>query len=285
VTASNRVGEILLACQLAFAFVLITGSALVARGYVTTLRIDPGFDTSDTLTMQVTLPRGRYPDAEAHARFAQRAVEALVSMPGVTQAGVVSDLPLVGNALHFAVRADATPGDGERMTVRPADAGFLNTLRIPVVTGRLFTAQDRGGAGLVALVNQAAARRLGSNGAVGSRIVVDREPPRTIVGVVGEIKHGGLRADEGPVVYVPFAQKTFDFANWMGLVVRGNAGVPSAVAVRAALANVDPNQPLSAVQPMHEYIDAETAPYRFSALIVFVLAGRHCCWPSPASLA
>ena len=273
VTASNRAGEILLACQLAFAFVLIAGSALVARGYVTTLRIDPGFDTSDTLTMQVTLPRGRYPDAEAHARFAQRAVEALLSMPGVTQAGVVSDLPLVGNALHFAVRADTTSGDGERMTVRPADAGFLNTLRIPLATGRLFTAQDRAGAELVALVNQAAARRLGGNGAVGSRIVVDREPPRTIVGVVGEIKHGGLRADEGPVVYVPFAQKTFDFANWMGLVVRGNAGVPSAAAVRTALANVDPNQPLSAVQPMHEYIDAETAPYRFSALIVFVLAG------------
>jgi len=273
VTASNRAGEILLACQLAFAFVLIAGSALVARGYVTTLRIDPGFDTSDTLTMQVTLPRGRYPDAEAHARFAQRAVEALLSMPGVTQAGVVSDLPLVGNALHFAVRADTTSGDGERMTVRPADAGFLNTLRIPLATGRLFTAQDRAGAELVALVNQAAARRLGSNGAVGSRIVVDREPPRTIVGVVGEIKHGGLRADEGPVVYVPFAQKTFDFANWMGLVVRGNAGVPSVAAVRTALANVDPNQPLSAVQPMHEYIDEETAPYRFSALIVFVLAG------------
>jgi len=273
VTASNRVGELLLACQVAFAFVLIAGSVLVARGYITTVRIDPGFDTRDTLTMQATLPRGRYPDAEAHARFAQRAVEALASVPGVTQAGVVSDLPLVGNALHFEVRPEATAGEGERMTVRPADAGFFNTLRIPLAAGRLFTAQDRRGAALVALVNQAAARRLGGSGAVGTRIVVDREAPRTIVGVVGEIRHGGLRADEGPVVYVPFAQKTFDFANWMGLVVRGNAGVPSATAVRAALAQVDPNQPLSAVQPMHEYIDAQTAPYRFSALIVFVLAG------------
>jgi putative ABC transport system permease protein len=56
-------------------------------------------------------------------------------------------------------------------------------------------------------------------------------------------------------------------------VARGSAAVPGAVAARAAVAEVDPNQPLSAVQPMHEYIDAQTAPYRFSALIVFVLAG------------
>jgi putative ABC transport system permease protein len=151
VTASNRVGELLLACQVAFAFVLIAGSVLVARGYITTVRIDPGFDTRDTLTMQATLPRGRYPDAEAHARFAQRAVEALASVPGVTQAGVVSDLPLVGNALAFR---SAAGGDrrGRRAHDRaPGRRRFLQHAPHP--------------AGSRAIVHRARSARRGAGGA------------------------------------------------------------------------------------------------------------------------
>jgi ABC-type antimicrobial peptide transport system permease subunit len=98
------------------------------------------------------------------------------------------------------------------------------------------------------------------------------ESARTIVGVVGDIKHGGLNAVEGPVVYVPFAQTSFAFVNWMGIVVRGPAVTTAVAAVKAAVGRVDPNQPVTAVQSMEEYVARETAPFRFSSLIVGSLA-------------
>jgi ABC-type antimicrobial peptide transport system permease subunit len=89
---------------------------------------------------------------------------------------------------------------------------------------------------------------------------------------VGDIRHAGLGAEEGPVVYVPFAQTTFTFVNWMGIVARGERGIPSASAVRSAIARVDPNQPVTAVQSFEDYLDRETAPFRFSSLVIGSLA-------------
>ena len=130
---SRDEGTSLLAVQVAFAVTLLSATAFVVGGYVATTRIDPGFDTADTLTMQLTLPRDRYPDSGAHATFASRFSAALSELPGVTGVGLVSDLPLIGNALHFAVTLQGLPAAGEQqMTVRPADPGYFRTLRVPL---------------------------------------------------------------------------------------------------------------------------------------------------------
>jgi putative ABC transport system permease protein len=272
-TRRNRLGGFLLAGQVAFATVLIAGAMLVVRAYAGVTRIDPGFDVSDTLTMQLTLPRSRYPDVAARVRFAERTVDELSRMTGVTSVGVVSDLPFVGNALHFPVRPEGVPAEGAaQMTVRLADDGFFRTLRIPVSSGRAFDVDDRSGAAPVAVLNRTAAQRL-EGASVGGRIQIGAEAPRIIVGVVGDIKHGGLNALEGPVVYVPFAQTSFAFVNWMGIVARGPGVTTAAAGVRAAVARVDPTQPVTAVQSMEEYVARETAPFRFSSLIVGSLAG------------
>lgn len=273
VTRHNRLGGLLMAGQVAFATVLISGAIVVARAYAATMRVDPGFDVSDTLTMQLTLPRSRYPDTAAHVRFAERAAAEISGTSGVTSAGVVSDLPFVGNAMHFPVRPEGMPVEAAtQMTVRLADAGFFRTLRIPAGTGRVFDGSDRAGAAPVAVLNRSAAERLAAAARVGGRVQVGAEAARTVVGVVGDIKHGGLNAVEGPVVYVPFAQTSFAFVNWMGIVVRGPAVTTAAAAVKAAVARVDPNQPVTAVQSMEEYVAQETAPFRFSSLIVGSLA-------------
>jgi ABC-type antimicrobial peptide transport system permease subunit len=100
--------------------------------------------------------------------------------------------------------------------------------------------------------------------------VAGESSPREVVGVVGDIRHAGLHESEGPVVYVPYAQKSFDFLNWMGLVVRGS-GV-SAASVKAAIARVDQNQPVQSVMSMDEYVARERAPYQLGALVVGSLA-------------
>jgi putative ABC transport system permease protein len=270
--ASPRLGGILLAGQIAFALILAASALFVARGYAATSRIDPGFDVSDTVTMQLTLPRSRYPDSAAHARFVAQALDAIAAVPGVASAGVVSDLPFVGNQMKFAVRVPDAP-DGLRespLTVRPADAGYLRTLRVPLLAGRSFESTDRAGASPVALVNRSAAELLWRGAADGRRLTIAGESPREVVGVVGDIRHAGLHASEGPVVYVPYAQKSFDFVNWMGLVVRGPAIAASSV--KAAIARVDPNQPVQSVMAMEEYVSRERAPYQLGALVVGSLA-------------
>ena len=274
VTRHNRLGGLLLAGQVAFATVLIAGAVLVVRAYAATMRTDPGFDVSDTLTMQLTLPRSQYPETAARVRFAERAVAEIAAMPGVKSVGVVWDLPFVGNAMHFPVGPEGAPVEAAaQMTVRLADAGFFRTLRIPVGVGRVFEGHDRAGATPVAVLNRSAAERFALAAPLGGRVRIGTEAARTIVGVVGDIKHEGLNALEGPVVYVPFAQTSFAFVNWMGIVVRGPGITAAAAGLRAAVGRVDPIQPVTAVQSMEDYVARETAPFRFSSLIVGSLAG------------
>ncbi len=274
VTRHNRVGGVFLACQVAFAAVLVVGATVVVRAYAATMRIDPGFDISDTLTMQLTLPRHRYSDMPARVRFAERAVAEISTVPGVKSVGVVSDLPFVGNAMHFAVRRQGQPVEGApQMTVRPADAGFFRTLRIPLRAGRTFDLSDRADAAPVAVLNRSAAERLASPTTVGYRVQIGSDAVAMVVGVVGNIRHEGLQRVEGPVVYVPFSQSRFDFLTWMGIVVRGSAVTKAAGAVKAAVANVDASQPVTDIQSMEGYVDEEMAPFRFSSLVVGTLAG------------
>jgi putative ABC transport system permease protein len=270
-TRGAAVGSGLVAVQVAFAMVLVTAAAVVTRSYLHTVRIDPGFDTRDTLTLQLTLAKSAYPDNAAHIRFAERVHDTLTGIPGVATAGIVSDLPFVGNAPHLPVRREGAPASSaEPMTIRLADPGFFEVARLPLQRGRRFERSDRIGAPSVAIVNRTAAARLPVDAL---RLQIDGEGPRTIVGVVGDIKHGGLYADEGPVVYVPYAQKSFAFFNWMGIVVRGAGSVPAVPAIRAGIASVDPRQPAFDVRSMDDYLRREAAPFQFGALVVGSLAG------------
>lgn len=273
-TRSSGLGALLLGTQVAFAMMLVGGTALVVDSYVATLRVDPGFDVSDTMTMQLTLPRRRYPDDAAHVRFADRALAAVAGVPGVLSAGLVSDLPFVGNATHFPVRDEGQPPEAAKLTtVRLADPGLFRTLRVPLAGGRYFEAGDRAGRGAVAILNRTAARRYEDGPVLGRRIEIAGEgKPRTVVGIVGDIRHAGLHASEGAVVYVPYAQKAMPFLNWMGIVARTSGPVASAAALKDAVSSVDPNQPVQAVQPMAEYVAGETAPYRFGSLVAGSLA-------------
>lgn len=281
VAASPRIAGMLLAAQVAFALVLVSGAFLVARSYLTLFRIAPGFDVADTLTMTLTLPKSRYANGAAHVRFVDRLVEEVSTRAGVTSVGVVSDLPFVGNQMTFMVRADTMSSTGStgstgprqlQVGVRVADPGYFTTLRIPLVDGRYFGRDDRAGAPSVAIVNRNAAELLWGGRAIDRAVSISDEPSRTVVGIVGDIRHAGLQNDEGPVIYVPYAQKSFDFVNWLGVVVRGPGVQTNASVVKAAVSAVDPNQPVADVMLMADYVDRARAPYRFSSLVVGCLA-------------
>jgi predicted permease len=260
-----------LGSQVAAALVLVSGAALVGEAYWATTRIDPGFDTTNLVSMQLTLPRARYHDSAAHAAFAERAVEALQTVAGVSGAAAISDLPFVGNAMHFSI-ARVGEASSHSMTVRLAGAGLFGVLKVPLLAGRVFGPEDRRTSAPVAILNQTAARPYGGSAMLGEQVSIAGEGLRTVVGIVGDIKHEGLQADEGPVLYAPFEQPGFEFVNWVGLVARLTGPLPSASTWRAALARVDPSQPVDAIEPMSAYLAHETGPYRFGSLVVGSLA-------------
>jgi putative ABC transport system permease protein len=272
----TRLRPVLVTIQIAVSFVLVTAALLLGASYAQIERVTAGFNTDDVLSLRITLPRQQYADGAAHARFADAVVEAVSATPGVTAAGVVNDLPFAGNQMSFAVAREgiaAEPGPPPRATVRFASPGYFTTLQVPVITGRVLTSEDRADRERVVVVNESAARQYWSGDAIGKRVRIgESQDWRRIVGVVADSRHAGLQRDEGPVVYAPYAQKPFDFINWMGVLVRAPAATTVVRAVKAQLQRVDPIQPVYDVMLLDDYLARERAPYRLNSWLVGALA-------------
>ena len=267
---------VLLTIQIAVSFVLVTAALLLGASYLQMQRVPSGFSTDDVLSLRLTLARQKYPDGAAHTRFADALADALASAPGVTSAGVVNDLPFAGNQMSFAIAADdllTKPGPPPRATVRFASPGYFGTLRVPIVGGRPLAVDDRADRERVVVVNEAAARQYWSGNAVDKRLQIgDSKEWRRIVGIVADSRHAGLQREEGPVIYVPYAQKPFDFVNWMGVLVRGPSAETLVRTVKARLQAIDPSQPAYDVMLLDDYLARERAPYRLNSWIVGSLA-------------
>jgi predicted permease len=269
-------GPLLLTTQIALSFVLVTAALLLAGSYLRLQQVPAGFDTSDVLSLRLTLPRQKYPDNAAHVRFVDAVVRELSSVPGVSSVGIVNDLPLAGNQMSFALVTDTSglpSAAPPRVTVRLASPGYFATLRIPVVSGRAVTDDDRAERERVVVVNRAAAEQYWSGAAVERRVQIGGAAEwRRVVGVVGDIRHAGFREPEGPVVYIPYAQKPFDFVNWIGILVRAPSISRLTSSVKTRIAALDETQPVYDVMLLDDYVKRAQAPFRLNSWIVGVLA-------------
>ena len=270
----------LVAIEVGLATVLLVGAGLLGESLAHLLAIAPGLRTDHALTLRLTLSRSQYPTNAAQNAFFQRILERVQSLPGILAAGEISDTPLKGNnpTFEFAV---------EGVTRRPSDApiqaglraistGYLQAAGIPLLKGRDFTVDDRPGNVPVAIVNQTMAHLYWpSSDAVGRRVRFKEDQNwMTVAGVVPDIKHMGLKADEGPVIYTPYAQKTQDWLAWTTLLVR-TAGEPMAFvpAVRNAIHGIDKNQPVAEIGTLEESLARSTAMPRFTTSIIGVVSG------------
>jgi len=271
---------LLVAVEIALACVLLVGTGLLGRSLVRLVSTNPGLRTDHVLTMQLTLPRSKYPTGTAQISFFQQVLERAQTLPGVVAAGEISDTPLKGNNPTFEF---VVPGLIRKSSEAPIQAGFrvistgyLQTAGIPLRRGRDFNADDRAGSRPVAIVNETMARRCwpGSD-PVGRRLrIKDDKRWMDVVGVVPDVKHMGLNADEGPVVYTPYAQKTEDWLAWTTLLVR-TAGEPIDFVpiVRRAIRGVDKNQPVAEIGTLDEWLSRSTALPRFTTAVSVVVSG------------
>ncbi len=213
----NKARSILVVTEMALALILLVGAALLIRTFAALRGVDPGFDARNVLTLQMSLAGQRFTKAAAVEQLEREGRRRVESLPGVAAAALTCCLPLEGGyGLPFSIEgqtpkeASETPGAGWVST----SPGYFEVLRMPVVQGRAFTDQDGGTAPRVVIVNETLAKKFFPKGdALNSRITIGKdvgpefeEPPREIVGIVGDVHDSALSEPPFPIMYVPIAQ-------------------------------------------------------------------------------
>ena len=273
-----RSRAVLVGGNVAMAAMLLVASGLLVRSTLGLLAVEPGFDPDRVLTMRVVLGGARYssgaPDAQIAAvtSFYGQVLERVRALPGVESASAVSTLPLGGGrdefGLHIAGRLHENPEEAPDAARFVVQDGFFDVLKVPVVRGRVFDARDGQGATRVAVINRASAEALfPGEDPIGHQLMLGppSASPRTIVGVVGDVRHDGLDAQPGYQVYVPHAQ--WAWAEPMLSIIVRTSGAPllMAGAVRQAVRDVDAAQPVTDVRAYASLAGESTATRRFAA--------------------
>jgi len=276
----ERKRSLLVAVEIALSAVLLVGTGLLVRSLNRLLAVAPGLRTDHMLTMTLTLPRARYPSSAAQTAFLQQVLDRAKTLPGITAAAEISDTPLEGNNPTFefviggAVRGPSAPPVQAGLHV--ISAGYLRAAGIPLIRGRAFTSGDRAGTQPFAIVNETMARRYWPGADPLGRTLRFKDEPRwiTVAGVVPDVKHLGLKAQEGPVVYIPYAQKTQDWLAWTTLLLR-TTGEPLDLvpAARAMIRSLDRNQPIGAIGTLDQTLKRSTAVPRFTAAVTGAVSG------------
>jgi putative ABC transport system permease protein len=261
----------LVVVQVAVTMSLLIIAGLLARSFGKLLRVDPGFDPENVLTMNVSLPSVKYADAQKQIAFFDELLRRVSALLGVRSAGVSAALPVVPKRITPVLpegQPEVPLAERPFVIIEAISPSFLETLRIPRLAGRAFTDADNAQAPKVIIVNEALARRYwpGQN-AVGKHILIGRMPaPSEIVGVAGDTKNSGLAQDAKPLIYLPFPQ--LPWGN-MNLIVRTAKDPQDMIsAMRAQIAGIDPDQPVTAVQTVDELLDTSRAQPRFTMLLI-----------------
>ena len=275
----QRIRNVLVVAEVALAVVLLVGAGLFIGSFAKLMRVDPGFDYSNVLVVDVgpQIVGGNYKEAMKHAHaYIGQMLEAVQRVPGVERAGANSGgLPLTGSWSRSNVTIPGRgelKGDDDAVDQRSVSPDYLQVMRIPLKRGRYLADSDRQGAPLVALVNEAAARKYWpGQEALGQRIIVS-EQEHTVVGIVGDIRHLGPETPPRQEMYVPMAQ---DEVLGATLVMR-TAGDPMTVlpAVKAAIWSVNKDQRLTADSfTLAGYMDRLIAQRRFNMALLVLFGG------------
>jgi predicted permease len=270
-----RTRHALIVCEVALSLVLLMGAAVMVRSLLALRSVNPGFNPSGVLTMQVSLPPTRYPMAADVDRFYQATLQRLRALPGVETAGAIDDLPLQGGSVQPVVlegRPELLPRQQPTVEVRKITTGYLGTMRIPVLQGRDVLATDKD----VLLVSRSAATLLwGDDNPVGRRVTLplqSRTLLKTVIGIVGDVKQGDLSDASAPSVYEYSSPLGMGWSS-LSIVMR-TAVPPSSLGHTAAsvVRAIDPEQPVDAIRPMEELLDDTLRSQRFSALLLGLFA-------------
>jgi putative ABC transport system permease protein len=274
-----RLRGVLVVTEIALSLVLLVGAGLLFKSFLQLRGVDPGFQSENVLTLRLSLPQTKYPQAAQRIAAYSEIEQRILDLPGVESAGFIYDIPLAADrqGTSFQIEGEPPPGPNENRQINFTfvTPGYLRAMGIPLLRGRFFTEQDGRETEEVIIINETLARRFFSQeDPTGKRLFLgfSTQVARRIVGVVGDVKHDTLTRDYAPAVYVPYYQ--VPWSGRMSLAVRSSAQ-PSAVlaSVREQIRSVDRDLPVFSVMTMNQVLSNSVAQPRFSTLMLGVFAG------------
>lgn len=279
----RRLQRGLVAAEIALALTLLCGAGVLLEGARNLGRVDPGFDTTGLLHARLTLSREKYGTPAAQVAFFDRLHAELMAIPGVRAAGIVDVPPGVGGTGARSVTLEGDPAPASDRDLRVADvrvirAGYLESLGLSPRFGRFFSSIDAPAAA-VAVVNEAFARQfLAGREPVGQRLRVTPRGvkqleigPRTIVGIVPDIKEELIFRPTPPTVYIPLGQGD---STRMAMLVRSDRPIGElTLLVRGAIAQADAEQAAFGFMSLGDLIKSELSLNVLTLNLLSVLAG------------
>ncbi|MGO9254944.1 MAG: ABC transporter permease [Bryobacteraceae bacterium] len=273
-------GALLVAGEVALAVLLTIAAGLLLQSFARLLAVDPGYRPERVLTAIITnLQPQRYPDFPAKVNFYRRLMDELRVIPGVESAGAVIGVPLSGNFPGSFLRIEDVPvasgAARPQAEIVPASDGYLETIGIPVLRGRQWTAQEVAAGRRLALVDEiAAARFWPGQDAIGKRLSIDAQPGQPwleVTGIVKATREVSPDKPPSPAIYLPMEQGQPFFPQFV--VVRTAASAAGfAEPLRRAVARVDKDQPVYLVTSMQSLVDTATSQRRFGTVTLGIFA-------------
>ena len=285
----NKARGLLVITELALAMVLLVGAGLLIRTFAALHSVVPGFDPHNVLTMETSLTGTRYDRTAAISEMARQALDRIHAIPGVESAAASSYLPLDGGfGLGFVIQ-------GRPLTDAPVHGGtawnyvswrFFDVFKIPLLRGRIFTERDDAGAPPVVIINDAMARRYWKNeNPIGRRLIIGVgmgpgfvQPPREIVGIVGDARDAGLNNDPQPATFIPLPQVSDSYMTLNNRFVPLRWLVRSHVApfsisapIQKAFQDVA-DLPVARIRTMDQIVIQSTSRNQFNTLLLGVFA-------------
>jgi predicted permease len=286
----------LVVSELALSVLLLAGAGLLIRSFSRLVDVSPGFQTQHLLTAELSLPEKAYPDGPPVQKFYTQLMANLSTVPGIQSAGAASAMPLTDSYNSGSVFFEDTSipdiprlqnlGNFPYMEIdqRAVTSGYFQAMRIPLVRGRLLTEADDASAQLVAVVDANFEHHFWPHGdAIGQRVAIDTIPDvkpqtprwRTIVGVVGHVKHYALDVEGREQIYFPHRQPLYGvFApRDMTLAVRTSLDPSSmTTAIRGQVLAIDKNLALYHVATMDELVSNSVAQPRLNLSLLVAFA-------------
>jgi putative ABC transport system permease protein len=279
--ARQKLGSVLVAAELAFAFLLLMGAGLMLRTFANLRAVSPGFKPQNVLTVQVTLTEARYPDPAQRKAFFDKLLAAVQATPGVQSAGGTTVLPFYYGFSspvqmtvkdHLSLLADQSPS----VPLSHVTPDYFSAMQVPLRAGRCFTAEDRPGSLPVVVVSQEFANRYFAGAdPVGKHVTfapATKLPQQefTVIGVVGDVRFIGLDRQPVPVVFTSTDQFP---ASALTLAVRTKIAPESLIAaIRREVHNLDQEQPIYHVATMEQRVADSVGPQRFDASLLGLFA-------------
>jgi predicted permease len=272
VSASTGTRQALVVVQVAMTVILLCGAGLLARSLRALHSVRLGVESSQVLTMQITMPAARY-DRDQQVEFVTRVLERLEQFPDVQSAGATRSLPVIGptagTPLEFKDAPEVASMALPAARIRMATPGYFKTVGVPVVAGREFVKDDqRPNAEIVFIVNEAFVKAYlrGKNPLDSSmRVYMTREKPYgRIIGVTADVLEGSLRGSPTPTVF--YNQRQLPYAQMTLYVRTTNPTALSSQAVEA-INQLDPNMAVTQVRLLDEAFWLSIARDRLNAIV------------------